>query len=174
MEEAKHENEEITMVYFDIMKCFDKMGLKEAMKELWMKGIKRKHWRLIYKMNENNTMIPLTELGKCKEVEVEEMIKQGSVLGAVISAITIDSLTRIIEENDNCWAIGETRLNPLLFQDDIFAANKTKELEETVKTIEAFQNLKRLQFHKDKTKKSFLSGKSDEALFINGNEIERT
>ena len=97
MEEAKLENEEITAVYFDIMKCFDKMGLKEAMKELWMKGIKRKHWRLIYKMNANNTLIPTTELGKCKEIEVEEMIKQGSVLGTVISAITIDSLTRIIE-----------------------------------------------------------------------------
>ena len=47
MEEAKIENEEITAVYFDIMKCFDKMGLKEAMKELWIKAIKRKHWRLI-------------------------------------------------------------------------------------------------------------------------------
>merc|ERR1712179_424232 len=30
MEEAKIENEEITAVYFDIMKCFDKMGLKKA------------------------------------------------------------------------------------------------------------------------------------------------
>ena len=144
MEEAKQENEEITAVYFDIMKCFDKMGLKEAMKELWMKGIKRKHWRLIYKMNANNTLIPLTELGKCKEIEVEEMIKQGSVLGAVISALTIDSLTRIIEENVKCWAIGEIRINPLLFQDDIFAANKKKEIEETVEIIETFQKLRRL------------------------------
>ena len=101
IEEAKKENEEITAVYFDIMKCFDKMGLKEAMKEIWMKGIKRKHWRLIYKMNSDNKLIPLTELGRCKEIEVEEMIKQGSVLGAVISAITIDSLTRIIERHGN-------------------------------------------------------------------------
>ena len=37
MEEAKIENEEITAVYFDIMKCLDKMGMKEAMKELWIK-----------------------------------------------------------------------------------------------------------------------------------------
>ena len=174
MEEAKLENEEITAVYFDIMKCFDKMGLKEAMKELWMKGIKRKHWRLIYKMNANNTLIPTTELGKCKEIEVEEMIKQGSVLGAVISAITIDSLTRIIEKHGESWMIGETRLNPLLFQDDIFAVNKTGDIQETVKIIETFQNLKRLQFHKDKTKKSVLSGKSEEAIYINEIKIERT
>ena len=115
IEEAKLEKEEITAVYFDIMKCFDKMGLKEAMKELWIQGIKRKHWRLIYKMNENNTLIPTTELGKYKEVEVEEMIKQGSVLGAVISALTIDLLMRIIEKHGKRKEMEETTLNPLLF-----------------------------------------------------------
>ena len=173
IEEANMENEEITAVYFDIMKCFDKMELKEAMKEVWMKGIKRKHWRLIYMMNKDNKLIPLTELGKCKEIEVEEMIKQGSVLGAVISALTIDSLTRIIENHGKSWEIGGAKMNPLLFQDDIFAANKTSDIKETVKIIETFQNLKRLQFHQDKTKKSILRGKRDEPLYINGNEIER-
>ena len=123
-------------------------------------------------MNANNTLIPTTELGKCKEEKVEEMIKQGSVLGAVISALTIDSLTRIIEKHGQSWKIGETRLNPLLFQDDIFAANKTEDIQETVNIIETFQNLKRLQFHKEKTKKSILSGKSEEAVYINKNEIE--
>ena len=68
----------------------------------------------------------------------------------------------------------QTRLNPLLFQDDIFAANKTEEIQETVNIIETFQNLKRLQFHKDKTKKSVLSGKSEEAIYINETKIERT
>ena len=53
-------------------------------------------------MNANNTLIPTTELGKCKEIEVEEIIKQGSVLGAVISVLTIDSLTRIIESHWKC------------------------------------------------------------------------
>ena len=52
------------------------MVLKEAMKEMWIKGTKTKHWRLIYKMNSNNILTPLTVLGKCKEVEVKEMIKQ--------------------------------------------------------------------------------------------------
>ena len=42
-------------------------------------GRKRKHCRLIYMMNKDIILIPLTELGKCKEIEVEEMIKQGSI-----------------------------------------------------------------------------------------------
>ena len=55
------------------------MVLKEAMKEMWIKGTKTKHWRLIYKMNSNNILTPLTVLGKCKEVEVKEMIKHARI-----------------------------------------------------------------------------------------------
>ena len=96
-------------------------------------------------------MIPLTELGECQPIEVDEMIKQGSVLGSVISAITIDSLTRIIEKHDRQWNIGDIKMNPLLFQDDIFAVNKTNEIQNTINIIQTFQDLKRLQVHEDKT-----------------------
>ena len=53
------------------------MVLKEAMKELWLKGIEDKHWRLIYKLNSNNILTPITDLGLCEPVKVQEMIKQG-------------------------------------------------------------------------------------------------
>ena len=42
-------------------------------------GRKKKPCRLICMMNKNIRLIPLTELWKCKEIEVEEMIKQGSI-----------------------------------------------------------------------------------------------
>ena len=150
------------------------MVLKEAMKELWLKGIQGKHWRLIYKLNSNNILTPITDIGECDPVKVPEMIKQGSVLGSVISAITIDSLTRILESNDSIWEIEGTKINPLLFQDDIIAINRTKDIQKTVNMIETFQHLKRLEFHEGKTKKSILNGKKDEKVEINGYEIKRT
>ena len=170
---AKQENVEITAVYFDIKKCFDKMVLKEAMKELWLKGIKGKHWRLIYKLNSNNILTPITDLGECEPVMVNEMIKQGSVLGSVVSALTIDSLTRILDKCENIWEIEGTKINPLLFQDDIITINKTKDIQKTVNIIEAFQHLKRLEFHEDKTKKSILNGKKEVKIEINGSEVSR-
>ncbi|CAL4126002.1 unnamed protein product [Meganyctiphanes norvegica] len=120
----------------------------------------------------DNTLIPITDLGECEPIKVKEMIKQGSVLGSVISAITIDSLTRIMNKQKT-WNIGDIKINPLLFQDDIFAANKTKDIQETVNVIQTFQNLKRLQFHEEKSKKSILNGKRDEPIYINGIQIER-
>ena len=172
-EAAKEKKEEITAVYFDIKKCFDKMVLKEAMKELWMKGVKGKHWRLIYKLNSNNILIPTTEIGECSQIKVKEMIKQGSVLGSVISPITIDSLTRIMNQCGNQWYMENIKINPLLFQDDIFAVNKTEHIQDTIDIIETFQDLKRLQFHEEKTKKSILNGKKDETIYINNVEIGR-
>merc|ERR1712240_966136 len=171
---AKKENVDVSAVYFDIKKCFDKMVLKEAMKELWIKGIQGKHWRRIYKLNSNNILTPITDLGECEPVKVKEMIKQGSVLGSVISAITIDSLTRILNKCENAWEVEGTRINPLLFQDDIIAINKTEDIQKTVNAIETFQHLKRLEFHENKTKKSIFNGKREEQIKVNGYEIIRT
>ena len=67
------------------------------------------------------------------------MIKQGSVLGAVLSAITIDSLTRIMNNFEKKWNIEGTEIDPLLFQDDVFAVNRTEDIQETVNIIEMFQ-----------------------------------
>ena len=145
----------------------DKMLLKEAMKELWMKGIQGKNWRLIYKLNTNNILTPITDLGECEVIKVNEMIKQGSVLAAVISAITIDSLTRMLDKCKCIWEIEGNKINPLLFQDDIIIVNRTKDMKKTVNVIETLQNLKRLEFHEGKTKKSIFSGKLDEKIKIN-------
>ena len=99
------------------------------MKELWIKGIQGKHWRLIYKLNSNNILTPITDLGECEPIRVKEIIKQGSVLGSVISAITIDSLTRILDKCENIWEVDGTRINLLLFQDDIIVINKSKDIQ---------------------------------------------
>ena len=119
------------------------MVLKEAMKEVWIKGVRGKHWRLIYKLNSNNILTPVTALGKCEPISVKEMIKQGSVLGSVISSITIDSLTRMMNESGKAWEIEGIKMNPLLFQDDIFAVNRTKDIQETINIIETFQKPKK-------------------------------
>ena len=91
----------------------------------------------------------------------------------IVHAMTIDSLTRMLDNCESIWEIEGTKINPLLFQDDIIAINKTKDIQKTVNIIETFQHLKRLEFHEDKTKKSIFSGKRDEKVKINECEIKR-
>ena len=66
------------------------------------------------------------------------------------------------------WEIGGIKIKPLIFQDDIFAANKTEVIQDLINIIETFQNLTRLQFHEEKTKKTIINGKRDEPIYING------
>ena len=81
----------------------------------------------------------------------------------------------MINRSEIVWDIGETRINPLLFQDDIIAINKTKDIQNTVNVIETFQHLKRLEFHEGKTKKSIFNGKKkEEKIEINGCEIKKS
>ena len=136
IEEAKSEKKNITAIYIDIKNCFDKMILKEAMKELWIKGIRGKNWRMIYEMNRKNVLIPVTEIGECEAVQVEEMIRQGSVLSGKLSAITMDSLTRIIKEKDRKWKIGAIELSPLIFQDNIMIVEENKQIQKTINSLE--------------------------------------
>ena len=48
-------------------------------------------------MNKDIRLIPLTELGKCKEIEVEEMIKQGSIYAKYSSQSEIISPHKITD-----------------------------------------------------------------------------
>ena len=70
-------------------------------------------------------------------------------------------MTRILDKCENIWEVEGTKIKPLLFQDDIIAINKTKDIQKTVNIIETFQHLKRLEFHEGKTKKSRLNGKTE-------------
>ena len=61
----------------------------------------------------------------------------------MISSITIDSATRMMNESGKAWETEGIIINKLLFQDDIFTVNRTKDIQETRNIIETFQNLKR-------------------------------
>ena len=52
------------------------MVLKEAMKELLIKGIQGKLWRLMYKLNSNNILTPITDLRDCEPLEVKAKVRK--------------------------------------------------------------------------------------------------
>ena len=47
---------------------------------------------------------------------MQGIIKLGSVLGSILSAITIDSLTKILDKCENIWDVEGTKIKPLLFK----------------------------------------------------------
>ena len=71
-------------------------------------------------MNKDTKITVRTAVGVTEEKETGENIGQGTLEGAIISAANIDySVNRFFCESKDELSYGRTKLQPLIFQDDI-------------------------------------------------------
>jgi len=78
-------------------------------------------------------------------------VRQGSVLGAVISANSLETVVRDAQNGMAGSRLGKMSLYPLCFVDDIAAvSNSLMDAQRNQVAIEVFQDSKRLQLHPEK------------------------
>jgi hypothetical protein len=110
----------IIMQCIDIRKYFDKENLRDAMNTLYSAGVEGKTYRLWFKLNQNTRIAVKTGAGLTEERDTGETLGQGTVGGALASALNIDEeLNAHFEESQSEISYGATRLQPLSFQDDV-------------------------------------------------------
>ena len=79
-------------------------------------------------------------------------MRQGSVLGAVISANSLETVVRDAQNGMAGSTLGNMCLYPLCFVDDIAAvSNSLMDARRNQVAIEVFQDRKRLQLHPEKS-----------------------
>lgn len=90
------------------------------MNELHKNGITGKLYRLLYTMNENVRIKVHTPVGPTEQADTGETLGQGSVEGAVASAVNIDNGVHDFFKNseNEVYYLG-LKLGPLIFQDDV-------------------------------------------------------
>ena len=87
------------------------------MNELHRSGIDGKLYRLLYHMNENTRIVVQTPVGLTSECEVGETLGQGTVEGAVASAVSLDNGVRdFFDDSEDKVYYHGIKLNPFLFQ----------------------------------------------------------
>ena len=90
------------------------------MNEIYKINIHGKLYRLLFKLNEDTCIRVNTPLGMSEERRAGEIVGQGTVEGAVMSAINLDNGCRDFFQNSEEEVVfGEVKLGPILFQDDI-------------------------------------------------------
>ena len=99
---------------WDVSKFFDSECLIDVMNELHRSDIHGKLYRLLYLMNQNTRIQVCTPVGVTDEADTGETLGQGTVEGAIASAVNLD---RGVTE-DEIYYLG-VKLGPLLFQDDV-------------------------------------------------------
>ena len=80
----------VILTLWDVSKHFDSECLPGVMNELYRNGVTGKLYRLLYHMNENTQIQAQTN----EECNTGETLGQGTVEGAVASAVNLDNGTR--------------------------------------------------------------------------------
>ena len=110
----------VWLTTWDISKYFDSESLVDVLNELHRSGVQGKLYRLLYLMNRNVRIQVQTPVGPTSKMDTGETLGQGSVEGAVASAVNLANGVRDFfdrSEDEICYHGLE--LGPLLFQDDV-------------------------------------------------------
>ena len=94
IEYNKHIGDETYVTFVDAEKCFDKLWLKDCLISLWEKGMKATDIRMIYMMNKKAKVKVNTPSGLTSEFAVEEIVKQGTILGPKLCCRQTDDINR--------------------------------------------------------------------------------
>ena len=112
--------EAVILQFWDFSKFFDRESLVDCMNELYKYNVRGKLYRLLYYMNKNTKFCVQTPLGLTEEANRGEGLGQGTMEGALVSSVSLDSGVKNQFENSEVEASYMTvRLQPLLFQDDV-------------------------------------------------------
>ena len=159
-------NIKIYLEFIDLKKAFDKMILRNVMNDLWKINIRGKIWRNIYEINCKAIIKIKTAIGETEEVEVGEVLKQGSVLASSLAAMHTDTISRYTTG----IKYGDIEIPQLLFQDDIVKLDKNKEnLQKSNLILENYQKYNRMAFHPEKTQ---ILAKTNPEVYLNGNLVK--
>ena len=149
IDHSKYLQKEIWITFYDIEKCFDSLWLEDCINSLYENGVKNDMLDLIYKMNHKAEIVVRTPFGDCNPIFVENIVRQGTVLGPVLNNCSLD---KVCHENES-YQSGTVNIKSLEFVDDIadpndglFQARKSNSI------IVSVQEQKKLTFAADKCK----------------------
>ena len=151
-----------TYIWFgDAVKCFDKLCLEDCIKELG-RIVGWEEAALIYEMNKYGQAEIETPVGKTKEIEIEGRVKQGTIFGPKLCAITTDKVNKVGQKS--VTMIREIEVEALIFVDDImFPSSRKSGVETAISNCSSLEKLKDFTFSNSPAKSGVLViGKKEE------------
>ena len=142
------------VVFGDAFKCFDKLDIKDCVKELG-KMVGWKEALLALKMNENGKAIIECPAGESDTIDIKENVRQGTIYGPKLCGIVTDRINQVSRKN--VTLIRNIEIESLIFVDDIMFPTSTKEgVERAVGNFKSMEELKKFTFSTDPSKSAIL------------------
>ena len=105
---------------YDYSKFFDRESLTDCMNALYKSNVKGKLYILLYLMNQKTKFRVRTPVGLTDDALRGEGLAQGSLEGALVSSVSLDSdVMEYFKDSIDEASYFSVRLQPLLYQDDV-------------------------------------------------------
>ena len=112
------------MFLADAVKCFDKLWLKDCLLEMYNLGYDPNTQKVLYEMNKETYLIIRTPVGNTENIQVKEVVKQGTIFGPIMCCAETSTVNSIGEE----VRYGKINVGMPVFMDDIATAGKVEHI----------------------------------------------
>ena len=119
---AEHKGVGIIFLIMDIKSFFDKENIFDCLETMERLNINQKAVRVWYKLNKDTEVAVKTTCGMTKTATVGDCLGQGTAGAGLVSQANIDhGLDNYFISCKDVMMFGETRIQPLSYQDDVGA-----------------------------------------------------
>ena len=140
-----------TCIFFaDAVKCFDKLWLKDCLLEMYNLGYDPNTLKILYEMSKETDIIIRTPVGNTDNIQVKEVVKQGTIFGPIMCCAETSTVNRIGEEVK--YSYGKINIGMPVFIDDIVTADKAEHIRKSIKNCAKMEKEKKISFGLKKTK----------------------
>ncbi len=152
--EQKAKKEDGYLMFADLEKCFDKLWLRDCIKEMCEAGMPIPEAVYVLKMNQDVTAEVNTPFGISEPFQAKEIVRQGTIWGPQLCSVTTDRINKM--EDDV-----ETRVNGVIikspvFVDDMNGMGKAEGIENMGRKMDVLETTKKFSFNNGRGKTEIL------------------
>ena len=116
-DEARRLQKPLYLFFGDLVKCFDRLWLKDCVVDLHECGMRERDAIMVYKLNEEAKFRVSTPAGMTEQITVKEIVKQGTVFGPKLCCATTGKVNQGLEVREFIYP--SVSIQAVTFVDDI-------------------------------------------------------
>ena len=150
IEQRRIEKSNTYIFFADAVKCFDKLWLRDCIIELAKLGYSKNDLEILYKLNETAQVKIYTPYGDTENIEIKEVVKQGTTDGSIMCCASTARVNEIGEKV--ICKYGNIEIGMPVFMDDIAAIGGADTIRKRIRNCRKMETEKKIQYGLKKTK----------------------
>ena len=143
------------ITFADVEKCFDKLWLDDGIADLWKSGMKTRDCMAIKKLNEIAEAVVETPVGRTREIKLTNTVRQGTVNGPAICAVSMDTVNTIGYNVVTQYG-PKLEIQIVAYVDDLASAGSCITADNTIRNCSIMEERKKITVNTKKGKSALL------------------